>query len=62
MINITDIKQNNPVCCDYHNEGMDHVNGFIILASVRAQQDLYKAKPFVFCPWCGKDIRLNKRG
>lgn len=54
----------NCVCNDWTPQ-IRQVNAPILLASLRAgKPDLYKGKPFAFCPWCGGklphvDLLLN---
>lgn len=49
-------------CCAYYKTGIDELNSFILFVSARAGKDLYKAKQFKYCPWCGqKKGASNKR-
>lgn len=48
-------------CCEYHQIGLDKINGFITTASIRAGENLYDGRPFDYCPWCGAKIRNIKK-
>lgn len=48
---------NDLLCCDYYQNGMDKINSFIVTASIRAGENMYDGKPFVYCPWCGANTR-----
>ncbi len=43
----------NICACSQYHKGIEVLNGFVQLASIRAGEDLYKEPPFKFCPWCG---------
>ena len=45
-------------CCADWEPQMKIVNGYIVFQSVRAGVDTFLqqgGKPFVFCPWCGRN-------
>lgn len=46
--------------CDDWKPEIDKINGFIVVASIRASQDLYDGKLMVYCPWCGKMLIENE--
>ena len=46
-------------CCEYHDEGSEKINAFIMTASARAGKSLYDGKPWIYCPWCGEQIRTK---
>jgi len=45
---------NESVCCDDWQTGIDEINSFITLQSIRSSQpNIYTGRPFSYCPWCG---------
>ena len=46
-------------CCDYHDEGSEKIDAFIMTASARAGKSLHDGEPWIYCPWCGDQIRTG---
>lgn len=44
--------------CPDWDRNMRLINSIVALASARSGVDYYKdGKEFVFCPWCGKELK-----
>ena len=49
-----DIPKKPTECCGYYLQGKAEIDRFIKNASIRDNNDIYRGKPFEYCPWCGE--------
>jgi len=43
--------------CKDWEENIDILNGPTVLQSIRTGSKGYTGKVFVYCPWCGKELK-----
>lgn len=55
IITNSEIKTKDCVCNDWKTEN-NKINSFIVLGN--AHQMIYNGKKFLFCPWCGQDLKV----
>jgi len=48
-------------CCPEYAEGMKSIVNQQIYCSNRTSAPQYEGKPFRFCPWCSRDLLLDKK-
>lgn len=50
---MTSERELKPCDCADWKEGVEQIDGFITMGYIHGQS--YTAKPFNYCPWCGKE-------
>ena len=58
-INVTDrtlisLPEKHTECCGNYIRGVDELNRFITNVHISDYDDIYRGKPFEYCPWCGR--------
>ena len=49
-----DIPHQHEECCGNYLPGVEELDRFTKYVSIRNQDDIYRGKPFKYCPWCGE--------